>query len=662
VQERIQLTPRTAIKAWVASVAAACLGVVLSAALISSLYQTLHHIESVLSDFGYFSIREINIAINDVSYLGHMVALARLAPDRSESAEHLAEATDLVHVRFNRQDQSPRSRDYPEYGAAIERARAVVAELDILLANGPPFPVADLDRLGQELASIQAKMTEAYYASGNATNADLAEIQRRLGVLNVMTAIALSTFAALSIIVGLLLVSRHRTLRAMRHQAWSDSLTGLNNRAWLRANIDQILRRAAAADQEVWLFLIDVDRFKAVNDTFGHHIGDGMLRVVGRVLTAVTDSNAAYALRLGGDEFALLLPDSSNEVFDRVLAELRSGLNAFISAEGVEVHMSATIGVAGFPQHGQSLDALLKNADFALYAAKSQGGGRSVVFSPELNSQIETQLQLDAAIKHAVLYDELFLVWQPQFELASGVMSGAEALVRWRNPATGEVISPAGFIPAAEASELILDIDRFVLAKACRQAAEWSALAPPGFTFSVNLSAKHLQRAELANFVRKTLEESRLDPARLELEITETAFIENRDLAHGVLQQLQALGLRISLDDFGTSYSSLSYLVDLAVTRIKIDRSFMTNLLISGEKQSVVQLIMALAHSLKLDVVAEGVETAEQAAFLLQLGCRYVQGFLLSPPISAQELTGLLSTGNRATPPVIKQAKRIMAA
>src|SRR5687767_10210275 len=316
----------------------------LSAAVIINLYQTLHHIENVLSDFGYFSIREINIAINDVSHLKHMVALARLAPDRTESTERLAEATDLAHIRFNRQDQSPAIRNYPEYGLAIERARAVVAELDILLANGRPFPVADLKRLDQELASIEAEMMAAYYASGNATNADLAEIQRRLGALNVLTAIALSAFSALSIVVGFLLISRRATLRAMRELAWSDTLTGLKNRAWLQDNIDQILRKAAVADCKVWLFLIDVDHFKEVNDTFGHHIGDGLLRLVGRVLRAVENANAAHAVRLGGDEFAVLLSGSSDDVFEHVSAELRNGLNAFISIEGLEVRISATVG------------------------------------------------------------------------------------------------------------------------------------------------------------------------------------------------------------------------------------------------------------------------------------------------------------------------------
>jgi EAL domain-containing protein (putative c-di-GMP-specific phosphodiesterase class I) len=256
----------------------------------------------------------------------------------------------------------------------------------------------------------------------------------------------------------------------------------------------------------------------------------------------------------------------------------------------------------------------------------------------------------------------LFLVWQPQFELISGGISGAEALVRWRDPETNEEIEAAEFIPAAEKSGLILEIDRFVLKKACIQAAAWSAVAHKDFIFSVNISAKHLQRPELPEFVRRTLEESGLEPGRLELEITESAFIENKQLALGVLQGLRALGVRTALDDFGTGYSSLSYLVDLNVSRIKIDRSFMTDFRSSAEKRIVVRLIIALAHSLELDVVAEGVETAEQTVFLMRLKCRYAQGFLLSRPVSAEEMTRGFLERDRGAPGLIEAARRILAA
>lgn len=645
-----------------AHIGSVCLAAVLSAAIVASFYNTLNQIENRLPDFGFFSIRELNVAIHDISHLQDMVTLARLAPWHAESAERLAEANDLVYIRFTRQDQSQTIRGYPEYGQAVVRAGAVVRALDTILAQGLPLPVGELELIGRELASIEIEMTEAYYAFGQSTNMDLAEIQQRLGQLNIQTAVVLSVFSALAIGVAVLLVNRHRTLRSLRHLAWHDPLTGLKNRAWLLSNADRLLLEAKAADKRMSLFLIDIDLFKEVNDTFGHQTGDAMLRTVGTLLANVETRNSGYAVRLGGDEFAMLLPNLSVTIFERVLGELRDGLNALLDLNGIQIRMSASIGIAHFPEHAADLDALLRHADYALYAAKGQGGATTVVFSHAITGHIESQLRLDEAIRKAIVSEELFLDWQPQYELASGKLSGAEALVRWRDPATAEIVSPADFIPAAERSELILEIDRFVLAKACRQAAEWSATAPPGFTFSVNISAKHLQRPELSAFVREQLELTGLDPTRLELEITESAFIENKETALEVLVQLKKLGVRVALDDFGSGYSSLSYLVDLQVTRIKIDRSFISGLTTSLEKRSVIEAIMALAHSLDLNVVAEGVETSEQTAFLMRLGCQYAQGFLLSRPISAAEMALVLAEKKWVTPELIEGARRILAA
>lgn len=647
---------------WLAPFASAGLAAALSAAMVVGIYSTLNQIEKVLPDFGFFSIRELNLAIQDVSHLQDMVTLARLAPEQAESAEHLAEANDLAYVRFIRQDQTPMIRGYPGYGPAVERTRAVVDTLDGVLSEGRPLAVHDLGQVGEELAAIKAEMIEAYYAFGYRTNADLATIQRRLGALNLQTAIVLSVLSALAIGVAVLLVNRHRTLLEMRQLAWSDSLTGLRNRAWLQSNAAAVLRNAAASQRQVALFLIDVDRFKEVNDTFGHEAGDTILRTVGRLLIAVGERNGAQAIRLGGDEFAILLPESSPPVIERVLGELSESMDGHVDIEGAQVRMSASVGIAHFPEHGSDLDALLRCADYALYEAKARGGAGNVLFSPEIASHIQDQLRLDAAIRHAIQFNELFLVWQPQYELASGRLSGVEALVHWRDPATRKAVPSTDFIPAAEKSELILEIDRFVLTEACRQAAAWAASVPESFTFSVNISARHLQRPELVDHVRQMLRESGLEPARLELEITESAFIEDRQLALDVLQQLRTDGVRIALDDFGTGYSSLSYLVDFDVTRVKIDRSFIADLMVSSEKRSVVKLIMALAHSLDLEVIAEGVESSEQVAFLMQLKCRYAQGALLSQPLGATAMTHLLSAERWVTPELIEGARRILAA
>ncbi|GLQ54180.1 putative bifunctional diguanylate cyclase/phosphodiesterase [Devosia nitrariae] len=636
--------------------------IVMSAATIFSFYNTLNEIENSLPNFGFFSMRELNLAIRDVAHLKDMVTLARLAPDQQESIDLISKANDLVYVRFGRQDQASTIRGYPTYGPAVTRARAVVARLDRLLDRGPPLSVLVLTQVGEELAATKDGMADAYHAFGQATNVELAEIQIRLGQLNVLTAIVLSVFSAMAIGVAVLLVNRHRTLRFMRHLAWHDPLTELKNRAWLLTNAEGVLRRATGANRSVALLLIDVDRFKEVNDTFGHAAGDALLKAVGRLLLDVEKRCAGHAVRLGGDEFALLLPIASRSILQRVTDELREGLNTRLDLDGIETRMSASIGVARFPEHAADLGALLRCADYALYSAKARGGGYDVLFSPEAAHRMENQHRLDAAIRSAIAADELFLNWQPQYELTTGRLSGAEALVSWHDPTTGRTVPAAEFIPAAEGSELILDIDRFVLTKACQQAVAWRAEVPGDFTFSVNISAKHMQRPDLPEFVRKTLSETGLEPGRLELEITESAFIENKQAALKVLSQLQAFGVRFALDDFGTGYSSLSYLIDLDVTRLKIDRSFISNVMVSTGKRNVVQSIMALAHSLDLDIVAEGVETPEQTAFLMQLGCRYAQGFLLSRPISPDELTGLLASKNRVTPELIEGAKRILAA
>lgn len=645
-----------------ARVGSVCFAAALSAIVIASIYGTLNQIENVLPRFGFFSIRELNVATHDLSHLKDMVALARLAPDAEESVERLAEANDLVYVRFSRQDQTPTIRGYPQYGPAVQRAGAIVTEIDALLEKGRPLAVPELEQIGKELAAVETDMIDTYYAFGNATNADLTEIQHRLRLLNVQTAIVLAALSALAIGVAMLLVSRHRTLRSLRQLAWSDPLTNLKNRAWLLANIEQILRTATTSNRRAALYLVDIDHFKEVNDTFGHHSGDSLLQMVGEILISLEEPDSGYAVRLGGDEFALLVLGSPDGDFEVIADQLDARLNTFIDLDGVAVRLSASIGIARWPENGPDLSTLLRCADYALYEAKDRGGSCHVTFTPDGTGPIERQLGLGAAIKRAIVLDELFLDWQPQFELASGAMSGAEALVRWRDPARGEVVQPVDFIPSAERSDLILEIDRYVLTKACTQAAAWSASAPTDFTFSVNLSAKHLQRPELYDFVRRTLEQTGLAPARLELEITESAFIDNKQMALASLVRLQALGVRTALDDFGTGYSSLSYLVDLNVTRLKIDRSFIADLMTSNEKRSVVELIMALAKSLGLDVLAEGVETADQTAFLMGLECRYAQGFLLSRPVSTDEMTRLLSCEIRPTPALIEGARRILAA
>lgn len=452
------------------------------------------------------------------------------------------------------------------------------------------------------------------------------------------------------------LVATHAILRNMtERREWEarlaqvtrhDHLTNLPNRAVFLDRLDQALVRVRArrAGRPLAVLILDLDRFKLVNETLGHAAGDRMLLAVAQRLSGALRDGDTVA-RLGGDEFAVLLPEIA-KVGDTaiVVGKIFSTLKAPFVIDSHELFMTASIGISVAPDDAEESGALLKNADAAMYRAKDQGRNTYQLYSPAMNvSQLE-RLSLESNLRHALERDEFIVHFQPQVELRSGRVVGMEALVRWRHPEWG-LVSPARFIPVAEETGLIIPIGERVLRAACAQNRMWQEQGVPPFRMSVNLSARQFQQPDLKAMVARVLRETGLDARWLDLELTESLLMSDADRTVATLNALHAMGIGLALDDFGTGYSSLSYLKRYPIDTIKIDQSFVRHITTEADDAAIAIAIIAMANSLKLTVVAEGVETEEQKAFLVQQGCDAIQGYLLSRPLPAEEITAWLRAG-----------------
>jgi diguanylate cyclase (GGDEF)-like protein/PAS domain S-box-containing protein len=431
----------------------------------------------------------------------------------------------------------------------------------------------------------------------------------------------------------------------IEHLAYHDSLTGLPNRAMLMDRLGQALSQAQRLDQQVAVLFIDLDRFKLVNDSLGHHVGDQLLQEIARRLRTTLRENDTVA-RVGGDEFQVVACNVAGSVdAARIAEKVMRTLGEPFTLEGQELHVTASLGLSLFPRDGASGELLLKYADTALYEAKGEGRNAYRFFSPEMNAQAHGRLRLENDLRRAVERHELELHYQPQLDLATGEVCAVEALVRWRHPVRGLVL-PNAFIPMAEETGLVLGIGEWVLNEACRQVAQWQRegladnLSP--LRVAVNISARQLQRPGLDGAVRRALSLSGLAPECLELEITESSVMLDPQHAQSVLQALRDLGVLLSIDDFGTGYSSLAYLKRLPLDRLKIDRSFIGGIPTDSDDAAIVETIIVMTHKLGLRVIAEGVETLEQRLQLVSQGCDEMQGFLLAHPVPADELPALL--------------------
>ncbi|MBD7996041.1 EAL domain-containing protein [Arthrobacter sp. Sa2CUA1] len=428
----------------------------------------------------------------------------------------------------------------------------------------------------------------------------------------------------------------------MQHMALTDPLTGTANRAALMQEIETAILAAPAHGPSV--LMIDLDDFKDINDTFGHQTGDQVLGVVAeRIRSAARDSDTVA--RLGGDEFAVLLRDAGLNTAMDVAARIQQALAPHIRVEELDVWPRASIGVhSALP--GETSQDIMVRADTAMYAAKEAGRSQNMAFEPVM--LYARQLRRDTAteLRQGIGRNELFLAFQPVVELATGRMTGVEALIRWRHPQRG-LIMPDEFISIAEETGIILDVGRWVLRAALEQVARWEAQLSlePDFKLRVNLSAKELQRLDLVDHVRRALSETGIAPGRLVIEITESAFVSGGDVEMYSLRSLNALGVGIEIDDFGTGYSSISYLRRLPVQTVKVDRSLIREISADPGQLQFVDAVHGLIQAAGMEAVFEGIETLDQAADLLVLGCRSGQGYYFSKPLEAEQVAAILESG-----------------
>ena len=434
---------------------------------------------------------------------------------------------------------------------------------------------------------------------------------------------------------------RQRFERELRHQAMHDTLTGLPNRALLMDRIEQAIECARRHERSFTLLFLDLDRFKIVNDSLGHAAGDELLRVVTRRIGRFLRSGETFA-RLGGDEFILLLPDPmSADVLANITNHLSRIVAKPVTIADREVSVTCSLGYSVYPQDGEDAITLLKRADVAMYEAKKGGGNRMRRYTPGLSSHVGEQLEIETQLKQALQRGEFLLHYQPQIEIASGRIVGVEALVRWQHPVRG-LVPPMQFIPLAEESGLIEPIGEWVLRTACAQAAAWQHGGLPPLRMAINVSPRQFNNPMLVSVVAQALAEHELAPEHLELEITETLSMKDPEESFRILATFKALGISIAIDDFGTGYSNLAYLRRFPVRRIKLDRTFISELGLQLGSHAIVEAIVAMAHKLDLQVVAEGVETAEQRDHLLRYGCDELQGYWFSPPVDADRFGALL--------------------
>jgi diguanylate cyclase (GGDEF)-like protein len=459
------------------------------------------------------------------------------------------------------------------------------------------------------------------------------------------------------------ITERKQNEERLHYLAMYDGLTGLPNRQLFNEQLELAVARAQRAAGTLAVMFIDLDRFKRINDTLGHATGDMLLKEVSSRLGACVRASDYLAhetldaglsggpvARLAGDEFTVTLdalrdPRDAGRVAQRILDEMA---RPFL-LNGEEVVVTTSIGIALYPQDGKQAGMLLKNADAAMYQAKQQGKNTYQFFAGAMNSAAVERLKMESELRHALERDELLLHYQPKIDVHSGRITGVEALMRWQHPERG-LVPPGVFIPVAEETGLIVAMGEWVLEEACRQKKAWRDAGLPGIDIAINLASPSFRKPDLVERVAAMLQHYGVPPAELCLEATESILMRDADVTMATLKRLRDLGVKLSVDDFGTGYSSLSYLRRFPINQLKIDRSFVKDITVCADDAAIVTAIVSLAHTLKLEVVAEGVETLEQARRLAEQGCRMMQGFYFARPLPVAQLTPLLAddSANRA--------------
>jgi diguanylate cyclase (GGDEF)-like protein len=493
----------------------------------------------------------------------------------------------------------------------------------------------DADELPPGLQPVQAEPIRSHDGQVLGSFAAYADLARDVSPFEHQSIASAARLAGIAI-------ERQRAEQRIRHMAHHDELTGLPNRALLNDRLGQALAVARRSGRSLGLLFLDLDGFKDINDSLGHPVGDRLLQSVAERLRGLVREGDTVA-RLGGDEFVVMLVNLAQA--DDALKIARSIALALARPHAVDehrLHVTASIGVAAFPDDGDSAAALLQHADVAMYRAKAQGSHAVQGYTRDMSVQARQRVELQGALREAIERGQFELHYQPQLELSTGRLRGVEALIRWHHPQLG-LVSPDRFIPLAEETGLIAPLGAWVLHTAGRQLQRWRAAGHTLLTLAVNLSARQVEAPGLPRLVQQVLHECQLPAPCLELEITETALLHNADAVRETLQALKDLGVALALDDFGTGYSSLSHLRRFPIDTIKIDKSFTADIGTSADSAAIIRAIVALARSLGVETVAEGVETAPQLRFLAMLGCHHAQGYHLARPMPAASIDALLA-------------------
>jgi diguanylate cyclase (GGDEF)-like protein/PAS domain S-box-containing protein len=501
-------------------------------------------------------------------------------------------------------------------------------------------------------AAVERRFADVAAASGSETGLEF-RVRHADGSWRILEAIAknlLDDAAVGGVVVNFRDITERKALEEqLRHQAFHDVLTGLANRSLFRDRLGHALARASRGALPTAVLYLDIDDFKAVNDRLGHGEGDRLLVIVGERLVTATRAGDTVA-RLGGDEFAVIVEETDPAEAPRAAERILRALAQPFELGGRPTSVRASIGVAIHDVDGGDADELLRRADIAMYAAKARGGDGHAVYEARLYEATVTRMESKADLQGALQRGELRVAYQPIVDMESGAILGAEALMRWEHPERGP-IPPSDFIPLAEESGLIIELGRWILETACRQTRDWQdATGRFDLTISVNLSGRQIADADLVADVARVLATTGLEPSCLTLEITETTLVRDVDTTIAAFRALKALGVRLAIDDFGTGYSSLSYLRQFPIDILKIDRSFVASLDEGSDSSALVRSILNLSATLRLDTVAEGIETAEQWHALESLGATRGQGYLFARPMAPTEMGGLLANGTTTAP------------